>query len=607
MKDLFLSECRRFRNAALIAAAVHCVIQLLASRLLEPLQMHWQQALPYPLLCAVTGLAFAMVQFGSYRQPSRWVWLMHRPLPRGRIFCALSLAALTLIVLAIGLPILLALLGTDFLTGRTVDARHYLIPLHMVLASFIAWLAGTYLMLCGRRMAWVVLLVPGVLMGHLAAGAALLVPALLCTAMMAALALTAFAPDRKAPPTTPAGLLAAAIPLQLGFYLLMLWGGSLLFQSGQMLLGVHPLSRTVPLAGSATELARMDGRSAILRGLLESQDPRAAHWRRQVALTEVGSVHPAGRDHPVRHQITNLAQTKWTDERRGIIWTFNHERMLYEGRDIVTDAPRGWYGMGGMDDQRPFASVPVMPPWAILTRQHLLLPDPDSGKAYPLVTVGGTETLTGPVMKVGMQQFAVTNQRFIAFRQPATARAPLEALYSIALPGPFSDLNRVHVARLLDGTLLSFNFGRLMAPGYSDSRQHLLFVDAQGRASTVAERVLVRDFPPLFEYRDWWLSPLSHALVSLPDRLLDKGVIDNAPGTAEPSPPATVVAAALLATLLSAALAWWRLRAGPAKSRLAWSAAALLLGPPCLAVLWTLRPRAAAAAAPALALLPATA
>lgn len=43
----------------------------------------------------------------------------------------------------------------------------------------------------------------------------------------------------------------------------------------------------------------------------------------------------------------------------------------------------------------------------------------------------------------------------------ATCRRPA----SVALPGPFSDLDRVDIARLLDGTLLSFNSGRHMVLG----------------------------------------------------------------------------------------------------------------------------------------------
>ena len=89
--------------------------------------------------------------------------------------------------------------------------------------------------------------------------------------------------------------------------------------------------------------------------------------------------------------------------------------------------------------------------------------------------------------------------------------------FSVALPGPFSDLDRVDVARLLDGTLLSFNAGRQHDRGRSGSAQTVMFVDAAGKAKVVARRALAHDFSPLFEHKEFWLSPLLHAVVALPE------------------------------------------------------------------------------------------
>lgn len=592
MKELFLSECRRFRTLSLVAAAVLLVLLQLAIRMADPLQQRWQLQMIMFLAIAAMGLAFAVVQFNGYRQPSRWLWLMHRPLARGRIFGALALASLVLLGVAVGLPALLAVAGTDYFTGDTIDTRHYLIPLHLLLASYTAWLAGCYLVLCGRRSAFVVLFVPSVLVLHLASGAALLAPAAIGLALMAALAYTAFRPDRTGPPAGASAHLATAVPLVLGFYLLMLWGGSTMFQVGQMLLGVNPLNSKVAPSGGYRELVRSPGGDNLQRALALSSDPRAAHWRRQLALLEVGKIEPQGREHPVRGAIANLDATQWRDGKRNIAWTFNHDRMLYEGRDMHTDAPRGWFGMGGAGDLRPFDSPPLIVMKSFMTQQRLFGIDSESGRAPTLLTVSGTEKMTGGVQEVGRQPFVLTNQRLISFRRQASAQAPLEEAWSVPLPGPFGDLNRVDVARLLDGTLLSFNFGRRMVNGETGSRQQVLFVDAVGHATPVASRLVEHDFPLLFEHKDWWLSPVANAVMTLPERLLDRGLIEDAPGTPVGARPPAVVAAALVAALLSAALAAWRLRQQPIRYRLAWTVAALVLGPPCAAALWVLAPRA---------------
>jgi hypothetical protein len=273
--------------------------------------------------------------------------------------------------------------------------------------------------------------------------------------------------------------------------------------------------------------------------------------------------------------------------------------MLYEGRDMHTDAPRGWFGMGGVGDLRPFDSPPLIVIKSFMTQQRLFGIDSESGRAHTLLTVSGREKMSGGVQEVGRQPFVLTNLRLIAFRRQATAQAPLEEAYSVPLPGPFGDLNRIDVARLLDGTLLSFNFGRRMVNGETGSRQQVLFVDAQGRATLVASRLVNHDFPLLFEHKDWWLSPVANAVLTLPERLLDRGLIEDAPGTPAQARPQAVVAAALVAALLSASLAAWRLRGQPVRYRLAWTVAALVLGPPCAAALWVLAPRAIPAAAPA--------
>lgn len=593
MKDLFIAECRRFRNLACIAAAVWLVLLQFSTRVAEPLQQQWQGQTLFLLVSAVAGLAFAVFQFSGYRQPSRWLWLMHRPLPPSRIFGALALASFALLVFVVALPALLVIAGIDQYTGNTVDARHYLIPLHLLLTSFTAWLGGAYLMLSGRRGAFVVLFVPVLLSWHLASGAALLLPALLGVAVMAALAWTAFKPDRTAPPAGLAGRIAAGIPLVLGCYCLLLWGGAALFQTGQMLLGQSPINRSVPPPGGRTELIRTDGAGNLRRALKDAHDPRAAHWTRQLALLEVGKVEPEGYAHPVRGAIANLDKTQWGDGAHNIMWTFNHDHMMYEGRDMHTDAPRGWFGMNGMNDPQPFDSVPVIPGKFLMTRQHLLQLETETGRATTLVSVRAPEVLTGGIQEVGRQGFVLTNQRLIALRRNADPQARMEERYSVALPGPFGDLGRVDVARLLDGTLLSFNFGRRMTWGETGSRQHVLFVDTAGRVQTVSVRELAHDFPLLFEHRDWWLSPVVHAIATLPERLLDKGQIADAPSTPilDAGRPGAVLAAAVMASLLSAGLAAWRLRGDRPRRRLAWTAAALVLGPPGVAAMWILEPR----------------
>ncbi|MES2760073.1 MAG: hypothetical protein V4693_22085 [Pseudomonadota bacterium] len=598
MKELFLAECRRFRNAALIFAAVHLCLQLFVSRIDDVLQMGWEKQQLALALYLLSGLGFALVQFASWRQPGRWLWLLHRPLSRAAIFGAIALASATLILFAVGLPALLTVLAKHHLGGGAVDLRHYLLVVHVVLLTIIAWLAGAFVVINGSRSAIVILVLPYLMLAHLANGVVMLLPALLCLALLSFTVYGAFKPDRLAPPATGAALLATTLPLLLGFYLAMAGGGSAAFQFAQMAADVHPLNRAVPPAGAFTELTRADGRTAFLKGLAASNDARAPQWRRQIALLEVADIEPTDRQFPMRNQVANKGQLVWHDPQKNIVWSFSHDAMLFRGRDIYTAEHRGWMGAKGVGDTTRFAAVPILAGRGLMTPQQYYAVETQTHKLRKLIDLKAPEMLVGAAKEIGARIYVVTNQRLIAYSRPVDAHALPAELFSVALPGPLSDLDRVDIATLLDGTLLSFNPGRNMVSGESGSTQTVLFVDAAGRAEVVARRPLAHDFAPLFEHKDWWLSPLLHAVVALPEVLLDKGVVLDKGMSSYANPllrprPWPAVAAALLCALLSAAAAWLWLRpvAASGRRRVGWIASALLLGPPAVACLMVLQAR----------------
>ncbi|MET0856061.1 MAG: hypothetical protein ABWY27_04885 [Telluria sp.] len=600
MKELFLAECRRFRNAALIFAAAHLFLQLFLSRIDDVLQMAWEKQVVALALYLLSGLGFALYQFGSWRQPGRWLWLLHRPLSRSAIFGAIALASTALIVFAVGLPALLTVLAKQFLGGGAVDLRHYLLVPHLVLLTVSAWLCGAFVVITGRRSAIVILVLPYLMLAHMASGFAMLLAALLCTLLLAFIVHGAFQPDRLAPPATRAALVATALPLLLGFYLALVGGGSTAYQLAQMAADVHPLNRAVAPTGGHVELARADGRAALLAGLAGAADPRAPQWRRQVPLLEVADIEPTERQYAVRHQIGNQGQLILKDMRARVEWSFSHDTMLFRGRDMYTGAQRGWFGARGVGDTTPFAAVPVLTAKSIMTPQQFYALDSETQKLRQLISLQPPETLTGATREAGGRLYLLTNQRLIAYAKPVDQSADglLKQLFSVPLPGPLNDLDRIDIATLLDGTLLSFNPGRHMVDGEGGSSQVVMFVDPAGTAQVVARRPLAHDFALLFEHKDWWPSPLLHAAVALPNLLLDKGVVLDQGLSAYSNPlqrprPLPVVAAAILSALLSAGAAWlWLRRVEAGRGRKAtWIVTALLLGAPAIPCLMLLLPR----------------
>ncbi|MDL2353945.1 MAG: hypothetical protein QFF03_01675, partial [Pseudomonadota bacterium] len=392
---------------------------------------------------------------------------------------------------------------------------------------------------------------------------------------------------------------------------------------GQMAAGVHPLNRPVPPAGGHIELNRADGRAALLTGLAASHDPRAAQWRRQVPLLKVAAIEATQRQYAVRHQVANQEQVTWKDMQTHSEWSFSHDTMLFRGRDMYTNEHRGWLGAHGLGDTTPFAAVPVLAARGLMTPQQFYGFDSATQKLRQLIGLQAPETLAGAAREADGRLYVLTNQRLIAYAGAAgddAADGLRTQLFSVALPAPFSDLDRIDIATLLDGTLLSFNGGRQMVDGGRQmvdgvvdhalgAAQTVLFVDPSGHAGVVARRALAHDFPPLYEQRAWWLSPLLHAAVALPDLLLDQGVVPDQGRAADPLAmqwprPWQALAAALLCAWLSAGAAWLWLRPVRIGTRrkAAWIAAALLLGPPtipCLVLLQARPPRLAGAPMPA--------
>ena len=601
MRDLFLNECRRFRQAALIAAAIHLLLQVAVARVSDPLQWQWWQhivALGFYMLCT---LGFALYQLGSYRQPGRWVWLHHRPLARGAIFGAIALASCALITFVVGLPALLAVLVEDLGGAHTVDSRHYLLVLQLLLFVYCAWLGGAFIMTSHSRFAAVILALPFLLLVRLASGWTLLPPSLLCVALLAYVVYAGFKPNRLAPPDGSAALATTAVPLLAGFYWALLWGGTLVFQCALLVTQTHPQTMQVAPPGGFTEAARSDAAPGLVTRVAGIDAATAARWRAAMTMPHM-PVLPLGRQNPVRHQVSNADNLRWTDERRHIEWTFSHDAMRFEGHDSFTRRASGWLGLHGIGDIKPFPAVPVQPDTnLIMTPQQLLAYDSASGTTTEVMRVPAPETL----LNYGLgsprdRRFVLTNLRLRSIAPGSTVPDD-----GIALPELLSDLRRIDTVAVAEGTLVTFTFGAHMADGGGDAAQTLMLRAPDGSYRVLTSRALTHDFPLLYEHLRWWPSPLMYTALALPEALFDDGSVpdagharhDNALTLARP--PA-VWLAALLAALATALAGWAWLRPVPmsTRRRAGWLVACLVFGLPALPTLLFLQPRLARARAP---------
>ena len=605
MKDLIHSEWRRFRRLTLIFAGAHALALLFLARLtvLPQLAAGDQGAMLFVYL--LTGVALALVQVGSYRAPSRWLWLMHRPLSPARIFASLATAAGAMLAVGVLLPLLLALVAIDLFTTQLVDSRHYAALLHVMAFAAMAWLAGAHASVSRNKAAIAVLVAPLLLALHLASVWWLLPLVLACTAWLAVIAWRGFRADRDAAVAGTGVLLLTALPLQLAFFLLV-------FHLSRGAIELAEVLRT-SRAHTETTLATTDepgtgtgggsfAAEFIRKGLAHSTDPRAAAWREQLPLLEVGGLITDVDRFPVRHQLGNTGKP-WWDETSGTEWTFSHDRMLYHGREPRTGEDRGWWGTDGAGDDAPYTQVPSV----ATTRDTLYAIDKENARQHVLLTLAPGEAFTGRPVRALDRTLVVTSRRVLAYVDDRAAASPFAAPrldWEVALPEGRAHLVQVDVAALMDGWLVSLFFDPSREYGGFEAMfppwQRVLFVDAGGTATDVGGREGVFDHrvswggAPLVPSASWWASPVLHLLARAPTVVLDLGL--TRPPTLEPVPRvrAFVPLAAALMVLSLALGAWWLrgTRASPARRRV-WLASCALLGLPALLSLLCLERRAA--------------
>jgi hypothetical protein len=429
---------------------------------------------------------------------------------------------------------------------------------------------------------------------------ALMIPVLVCVAWLAFVARHSFRADRDAPIARHSVLLLTALPLQLGFFLLV-------FQLSKTsvalvdLLGSGP-GRTVLSTDTTVDVAgmmRSMSQNFIAKGLENSRDPRVAGWREQLPLLDVAEITPNIDRFPVRHQFGNVAEP-WWDNTRNIKWTFSHDRMLFRGRDALGGKVRGWWGTDGLNSTEKFSEVPT----SAMTRSVLYTRDEETQRQYELVRLPAGEWFMAAPVNALDRILLLTNKRLLAYRPDRDALSrfspPIldwQLQLSADQPPPHT-----RVVELLDGWLIStYYFDEREFDGFASLTspwQQVFFVDAEGKPAVVGERRNIRGHqvsalgPALIPVSSWWVSPPLYALAHLPDAILKTGLTQPPRFVALPAVPLFhVITLVLMLASIVAGYFWLRGTRVRASRRNLWLASCAVLGVPAFLSLVCLEPR----------------
>lgn len=600
MLELMKAELRHYRNAAWIFASVSFLVDYLMSRINNFIGSHWLIHAVAMALFVSTGMALAVFQFGWHRKPARWLWLLHRPLTRLQTFMALQLAAIILALLAVLVPLELALLASKAERTNLIETRHFLGAVHLSLFSLLGWQVASYTMLAKHRGASLVVFLPVMLAGlYFASAYALFVPMLLCLVVMGYAVFSVFRPERRCSHEQPGAMAWAAIPLMACTYFVIVSAATIAFNIG---FSATRMSATAVRDGFLeASITAWDGK-LVGTELTRSNDARAALWRSQLNPAKARQFYPDMPRYPKTDQPTNPGISAIFG--RNVLWTYSHDRRRFVAQDgKIGTTEESSLGPYGISDMTPFAQPAVSFTFSkglnfVYDAQHLYLLDQNSFAMQTLLELRGEEKIASLPEVDNTRLTIVTNNRIVEYAWPATG-GKLKERFSIPLPGPYSDLSLAQAVDVADGQLVSLLFGAQQENGAVNSKVTTYFIQ-DGKVETVHQRTLAEEVGFLYAHKDFWISPAWFALFELPRVLLDSGKVLDVGYTMDsmklmmPRPAsAQLLAGGLL--LGSALLAWMWLRKEriSASYKAAWVVACLFIGPPALLSLLMLQQREA--------------
>jgi hypothetical protein len=586
--DYFRAELLRFRAWALVFFALHTVVLLFLTRVVDLAQQPQFAYEAFAGTYLVCGLLLGAYQMGQYRRPNTWLNLLHRPIPPRQLALALLAAGAVLLMVGVLLPMGVAALWQATMTARVLDARHLGLAGSGWLLAVAGYLIGAYALLASRRIAAAGFIFLALFGNAAAIGLGATGLQLAVIAWLAAMVLACFKPDLAAPPRGLAATVVVAAPLQMAMWfalVLLTFGVELLW----IMQGSHPNNPPVPIPGSAKEADNAEGRDLMIAGLEASTSPDAALWIEQARISEVHTTGPGLNDLPVRGEYTNAAPLEFDDDTRRIRWVFSHDDMRFHGYTLADQKPAGVLGIEG---DAPFPQPPLPGGEHLLvTRGGVYQYDEEARRILPRGRVPAGEHVTG-LDEAGERIVLLSDRAAYVYdaRDLQASDGLLQPRLRVPLPERVGRLARVDLMELLDGMLVSFTYTRNVYKGEGLPYQVLVRADEQGGAHIVARRPLTSGYGPVWMHSSWYFSPLLWEAQHAITRVFSGYRVEF--DVVPPPRPRIAWAIAIGFGLLSLAGAAWRLQRVDATpmARAAWLATCALIGLPALMALWLLYP-----------------
>jgi hypothetical protein len=563
-RDILQLECLSIWRLGVAGALVHSGLLACFGRATDLLQQPHSTFEVAGFGYGLLGWVLGAFQMGSHRRATHWTCLIHRPLPPAYIMAPVITAGALTILGVVALPGAALLIAQELVSDRIVDLRHWLLPITGFMIAFSAYLAGAFAAVVRRPFAPLLIVLPAASTLSRATGPWTLGIQIIVVLWLLALLLNAFKANPDAAASQPVAIVATVPPVAMALYLLVLLSTGSMHQAFWAKVAGGPAMSSPP-PGGFREAARAPAAQLLAVG---SREPRHSEL-----ISSGGAPVTIVRDLPQIPrwgEMVNSGPIAFVDTAHGVRWTFSHDQHVFRGLRIADQSDSG----GLRPSLRPgFERPPLQLGNGLMTDgRRLLRYDQARGDIVPVASVATGEMLVSWPRRFGSGAALLTARAIYVLTPRKSSR--------VALPAELEGLERVDLAPLPDGFVVSFTYGRGWSEGRGSAVQQVARVTAGGGLVMVARRSLELDYPALYRLRMWWLSPTCFALhAAWPDFL--------APPSQIPAPPLSSVkgaplVAAVLLGICSIAGTFWKLsRAGRSPlERILWGLLAAVFGLP---------------------------
>lgn len=527
MYNLFKIEFLKYRNYALIGAAVH--VAILAFVIVANGNLHTNPGYNFWLLaCMVASMLFGIAQMNSHKRHNQWIHLLQRPLAPWKIGMALLAAGCLHLLIALVLPFVLYESVQAANATAFVESRHFLVLGQIIPAILVFYVYAAFSALYAHGLRYLGLV--------LAVIAIVNIPGIRVELVLVGTAVIAgycfhywFKPDLETGASSPLFIVLSELPLHFGCFWLVMMFQSMVTQVGWSMFQTGPYYDQTHDTAASLRSFRPD-KETLLAGLREMPLEEANFYRQQIQLGEVQRARsPQPGAYPQRNQRPSLDESlSLTEPNTNHLWNFMHGEMLFKGVDANTGELIGWLGPDGFAHDpeeigRRFAAVPwVEQNRFVLDARSIRQIDWENRRIREKFSLDQLpDTTPGEFFKISLgifENFAtlLSNTHLYIFRtrQLNDFEQGLRAETRLVLPMPERlQTDQIEVVELIDGYLVgvlvgaNINGAEVNFSSYVNTGLFLYRTGGQGGDMLINSRALPSGFATSQIYEGFVLAP----------------------------------------------------------------------------------------------------